>query len=59
MLTYGTLPVGAFPGGRLGGRLGLWHSILAFALASVVGRLLFTAACRRLPAPEREGMPAE
>ncbi|WP_405554195.1 MFS transporter [Streptomyces sp. NBC_01171] len=59
MLTYGTLPIGAFLGGLLGGRLGLWNSILAFALASVVGWLLFIAACRRLPAPEREGVSAQ
>ncbi|MER6601890.1 hypothetical protein C6W96_03515 [Streptomyces sp. CS149] len=52
MLTYGTLPVGAFLGGLLGERLGLWRSILLFALASVVGWLLFVPAARKLPAPE-------
>ncbi len=49
VLTYGTLPVGAFLGGLLGERLGLWNSILLFALASVVGWLLFVLACRKLP----------
>ncbi len=58
MLTYGTLPVGAFLGGLLGEYLGLWRSILLFALASVVGWLLFVRACRSLPAPAREAAPA-
>ncbi|MGW9132898.1 MFS transporter [Streptomyces sp. NPDC055681] len=57
MLTYGTLPVGAFLGGLLGERLGLWQSILLFALTSVVGWLLFVLACRKLPAPAPEAMP--
>jgi predicted MFS family arabinose efflux permease len=56
MLTYGTLPVGAFLGGLLGEQLGLWNSILLFALASVVGWLLFVLACRRLPVPAPEAM---
>lgn len=58
MLTYGTLPVGAFLGGLLGEQLGLWKSILLFALAAVVGWLLFVLACRTLPAPEPQATPA-
>ncbi|MFE0106897.1 MFS transporter [Streptomyces sp. NPDC059009] len=54
MLTYGPFPVGAFLGGVLGERLGLWNSILLFALASVVGWVLFALAFGRLPATPRE-----
>ncbi|GAA2688202.1 MFS transporter [Streptomyces lunalinharesii] len=41
MLTYGPFPLGAFVGGVLGERLGLWNSILASAVFSVVGWLFF------------------
>ena len=52
MITYGTLPIGALLGGVLGEWLGLWNSILLFALVSVAGWLLFVLACRTLPTPE-------
>ncbi|MDQ8706916.1 MFS transporter [Streptomyces sp. LHD-70] len=54
MLTYGPFPVGAFLGGLLGERIGLWNSILLFALASVAGWALFALAFGRLPADTRQ-----
>lgn len=58
MLTYGPIPLGAFLGGLLGERLGLWNSILLFALASVAGWVLYALAFGRLPASEPDAAPA-
>ncbi|MEU6405757.1 MFS transporter [Streptomyces sp. NPDC046985] len=52
MLTYGPFPLGAFLGGVLGERLGLWNSLLVFAVASFAGWVLFVVACTRLPETE-------
>lgn len=41
ILTYGPFPLGAFLGGALGERLGLWNAILITAVVSVIGWLLF------------------
>ncbi|MBW5481898.1 MFS transporter [Streptomyces bambusae] len=57
MLTYGPFPLGAFLGGVLGERLGLWNSLLVFAVASLAGWVLFVVACTRLPASEPEPEP--
>jgi len=57
MLTYGPFPVGAFLGGVLGERLGLWNAILVFAVSSIVGWALFALAFGRLPASVPEGTP--
>ncbi|WP_331719341.1 MFS transporter [Streptomyces sp. NBC_00158] len=54
MLTYGPFPLGAFLGGVLGERLGLWNSLLIFAVASLAGWVLFVVACTRLPESEME-----
>lgn len=50
VLTYGPFPLGAFLGGLLGEQVGLWNSILGFAIASIAGWSLFALACGRLPA---------
>lgn len=50
MLTFGTIPIGAFLGGLLGEQIGLWNSILLFTIASFAGWSAFALACRRLPA---------
>ncbi|MDQ0714020.1 MFS family permease [Streptomyces luteogriseus] len=57
MLTYGPFPLGAFLGGLMGERFGLWNSILVFAIASVAGWSLFASACWRLPAAAAEKTP--
>ncbi|MFJ8214506.1 MFS transporter [Streptomyces sp. NPDC096033] len=54
MLTYGPFPLGAFLGGVLGERLGLWNSLLVFAVASLAGWVLFVVACTRVPAADME-----
>ncbi|WKU48844.1 MFS transporter [Streptomyces sp. VNUA116] len=52
MLTYGPFPLGAFLGGVMGERLGLWNSLLVFAVASLAGWVLFVLACTRLTETE-------
>jgi MFS family permease len=53
LVTHGPISLGAFLGGQLGTRVGLWNAIAVFAVASALGWIRFATACRRLPAPER------
>ncbi|KMO94133.1 MFS transporter [Streptomyces roseus] len=56
MLTYGPFPLGAFVGGFLGERIGLWNSVLVTAVLSVVGWLLFAlVGSRHIRAAEPAG----
>lgn len=48
MMTYGPFPIGAFLGGVLGEQLGLWNALLLFAIASVLGWLVFAVVTRKL-----------